>query len=61
MKEGCEDRRRVGSSINDPRFAEDAAVSERTEDDSRRGHLLQGRVDEGDRQTGRDHAQNGSG
>jgi hypothetical protein len=61
MKEGYEDRRRVGSSINDPRFGEDAAAGERTKDHSRRGHLLQCRVDEGDRQTGRDHAQNGSG
>ncbi len=60
MKEGSEDWRRIGASVDDPPFGEGAAARQRTKDDCRCGHLLQKRVDDGDRQTGCDHAQNGS-
>jgi hypothetical protein len=40
MKEGCEDRRRVLSPVDDSRFGERAEAGERTEGDTRGGHLL---------------------
>lgn len=59
MEEGFEDRRRITLSIDDARFGEHAGARERTEDDSRCGHLLQRRINQSDRQTSSDHAESG--